>query len=211
MVAILETLLLRTIHSNTLNKIPSTIPSLSRQLELSPMIIEPSINFLESKGSLIKQSDNRYILSPFGKKQITLVMTGGTFDILHVGHIFTFQQAKLLGDLLAVVVATDKTVEKRKNRPPTNPQKERVQIVRHIREVDAVILGDETDFMNSVDYIQPDIIALGYDQSHDEKNLYKTLSARGHGHVKIVRLKQYIAGKSTSKIMQDIIKHSYRT
>ncbi|MHA1398088.1 MAG: hypothetical protein ACTSSF_10365 [Candidatus Heimdallarchaeaceae archaeon] len=47
MVAILETLLLRTIHSNTLNKIPSTIPSLSRQLELSPMIIEPSINFLE--------------------------------------------------------------------------------------------------------------------------------------------------------------------
>jgi len=49
------------------------------------------------------------------KKKIRVV-TGGVFDILHVGHIHFLKQAKELGDELIVIVAHDKTVEERKGR-----------------------------------------------------------------------------------------------
>ena len=66
------------------------------------------------------------------------------------------------------------------------------------------------DLMDPIDIIKPDIIALWYDQFHQEKKLHKTLVSRGYAHTKLVRLKKHVVGKSTSKIVQDIIKHSYR-
>lgn len=210
MTGTIELILLRTIYSNSIKKIPSTSPALSRQLELPLLIIQPSISFLVAKGSIIKNDDDTYSLAPLGRKQFVVVLTGGTFDILHTGHIFTFEQAKLLGDVLVVVVATDKFVEEQKNHPPTNSQGERAKLLNHIKEVNAAIEGHETDFMWTVDFVKPDIIALGYNQFHNEKQLYKQLTSRGYGHVKIVRLKKNIPGKSTSRIVQDIIKHNYR-
>ena len=78
------------------------------------------------------------------------------------------------------------------------------------KEVDAVVLGSEKDFMDPIDVIKPDIIALGYDQFHQEEKLHKTLVSRGYAHTKLIRLKKHVVGRSTSKIVQDIIKHSYR-
>ncbi|MCG3215534.1 MAG: FAD synthase [Candidatus Heimdallarchaeota archaeon] len=206
----LEHLLLKKIYVNSLEGISSSLSVLTRQLGLSNEVIEPRLLSLLEKGSLEKDDSGCFKLSKLGRKQLTVVLTGGTFDLLHTGHIFTFQQSKLLGDLLVVVIATDKTVEKSKNHTPTNSQTERAQVVKHIREVDAVIVGDENDFINTVDLIKPDLIALGYDQKHDEKKLYSKLSSRGHEHVKIIRLKKHIPGKSTSRIVQDIINHNYR-
>ena len=116
----------------------------------------------------------------------------------------------MLGDVLVIIIATDKTVQKFKQHPPTNSQKDRAELVRHLREIDAAVEGSETDFLDTIETIQPDIIALGYDQKHNEKDLYKKLNERGFSHVKIIRLKKHVLGKSTSKIVQDIIKHSYR-
>lgn len=206
----IERLLLKTIYSNSIKQIPSTISTLSRLLELSQPILEPSLSYLVEKDSLSLSSDGKYSLLGLGRKQLTIVMTGGTFDLLHSGHLFTFKQAKLLGDILTVVIATDKTVEKEKKRHPSKTQDERVMVVNHIKEVDVAVIGSEYDFIETVNLIQPDIIALGYDQYHDEKHLYETLSSKGYPHVKIIRLKEYIPGKSTTKIMQDMIKHNYR-
>ncbi|MFW9851764.1 MAG: adenylyltransferase/cytidyltransferase family protein [Candidatus Thorarchaeota archaeon] len=206
----LEKLLLKTIYSCTINKTPSTLSALSRLLELSHDILNPSLESLIEKNSIKIDSKNHYYLTDFGRKQLTVVMTGGTFDLLHTGHLYTLQQAKYLGDVLVVVIATNKTVEKMKNRPPTNDQKERARIISRIKEVDAVVLGSEKDFMVPIDIIKPDIIALGYDQFHQEEKLHQTLVSRGYAHTKLVRLKKHVIGKSTSKIVQDIIKHSYR-
>ncbi|MHA2357610.1 MAG: adenylyltransferase/cytidyltransferase family protein [Candidatus Heimdallarchaeaceae archaeon] len=210
MTGTIEHLILKTVYSNSINKVPSTIQTITRLLGLSSLIIEPILENLLSKDSIISDSEGKYSLTSFGRKQLTVVLTGGTFDLLHSGHLFTFEQAKFLGDVLVVVMATDKTVEKEKNRKPSKTLEERARVVGHIKEVDAVVLGSELDFMDTVNFVQPDIIALGYDQYHDEKNLYETLSKNGHSHVKIVRLKEYIPGKSTTKILQDIIKHNYR-
>ncbi len=210
MVGSLNHILLKKIYSNNLHKLFSTIPTLSRQMELSQDIIKVSLLDMVDNGIIIESNNHHFHLTELGRKKITIVMTGGTFDIIHTGHIFTFEQARMLGDMLVIVIATDKTVQKFKQHPPTNSQKDRVELIRHLREVDAAIEGSETDFLETIDAIKPDIIALGYDQKHDEKDLYKKLNERGFSHVKIVRLKEHVFGKSTSKIVQDIIKHSYR-
>lgn len=210
MVGTLRHLILKKVYSNSIQEINSSLQTLSRQFELSKEQIVESIESLIHDGSITKDDEGNFSITPLGKKQFSIVMTGGTFDILHTGHIFTFEQAKMLGDVLVIVIATDKTVQKFKNHPPTNLQRERAQMVRHIREVDAAVEGSETDFFETVKLIEPDIIALGYDQKHNEKDLYQKLQERGFSHVKIVRLKEHVLGKSTSKIVQDIIKHSYR-
>ncbi len=210
MVGSLDYILLKKIYSNNLHKIFSTILTLSRQIELSQDIVKSSLLDMVNAGTVIENNDHHFHLTELGRKKFTVVMTGGTFDFIHTGHIFTFEQARMLSDVLVIVIATDKTVQKFKQHTPTNSQQERVVLIRHLREVDAAIEGSEADFFETVETIQPDIIALGFDQKHDEKDLYKKLNERGFSHVKIVRLKEHVFGKSTSKIVQDIIKHSYR-
>lgn len=210
MIGSLDYILLKKIYSNNLHKIFSTIPTLSRQIELSQDFVKSSLLDMVNTGTVIENNDHQFHLTELGRKKFTVVMTGGTFDIIHTGHIFTFEQARMLGDVLVIVIATDKTVQKFKQHPPTNSQLDRVRLVRHLREVNAAVEGSETDLFETVGSIQPDIIALGYDQKHDEKDLYKKLNERGFSHVKIVRLKEHVFGKSTSKIVQDIIKHNYR-
>ena len=210
MVGTLDYILLKKIYSNNLHKISSTILTLSRQVELSKDTTKASLLNMVDNGSITESTDHHFHLTELGRKKITVIMTGGTFDIIHTGHIFTFEQARMLGDVLVIVIATDKTVQKFKQHLPTNSQNDRAELIRHLREVDAAIEGSETDLFETVESIQPDIIALGHDQKHDEKDLYKKLNERGFSHVKIIRLKEHVFGKSTSKIVQDIIKHNYR-
>ncbi len=210
MSSIEDKFVIKQIYINSLKDIKSSLTSISRQLGFSLDYVNTSIESLIEKGSIEVDYQNNYHLTELGRKQISVILTGGTFDILHVGHLFAFNQSKLLGDVLVVVLATDKNVEKLKNHPPTNSQEERAEIVEYVKGVDAAIVGDETDFMKMIDAIKPDIITLGYDQKHDEKELYKAISEGGYPHVKIIRLQKHVSGKSTSKIVQEIIKHNYR-
>jgi glycerol-3-phosphate cytidylyltransferase/FAD synthetase len=210
MIGIEDKLVIKRIYTNSLKGIKSSLSSISRQLGFTLEFVSSIIESLVEKGSVEVDPENNYHLTEIGRKLITVVLTGGTFDILHVGHLFTFNQSKLLGDVLVVVLATDRNVEKLKEHIPTNSQEDRVELVDHIKAVDAAILGDEDDFMKIMDFVNPDIITLGYDQKHDEKDLHKTISSKGHSHVKIIRLQKHVSGKSTSKIVQEIIKHNYR-
>ena len=57
-------------------------------------------------------------LSEIQDSSLKIVLAGGVFDIIHPGHINTLNAAKKLGDVLVVVVATDKTAIKMKKRKP---------------------------------------------------------------------------------------------
>jgi len=134
------------------------------------------------------------------------VMATGTFDILHLGHIYFLKEAKKLGDTLAVVVATDSTVRKLKHEP-VNPEKIRLDLIKELSVVDEAYLGQEEDMYEVVKEIKPDIIALGYDQVHDEKSVEKELKKRNIN-AKIVRLAEYEGGsdlEGTRKIIGKII------
>ena len=134
------------------------------------------------------------------------VMATGTFDILHLGHIYFLKEAKKLGDILAVVVATDSTVRKLKHEP-VNPEKIRLDLIKELKIVDEAYLGHEEDMYEIVKEIKPDIIALGYDQIHDEKTVEKELSKRKIN-AKVVRLTEFEGGsdlEGTRKIISKII------
>lgn len=92
------------------------------------------------------------------------VIVFGTFDPLHEGHINLFQQAKKLGDYLIVVVTRDERIKTQKNRPPRSNENKRVSAIEKNNLVNEVILGDKNNKFTILDKINPDIIAIGYDQ-----------------------------------------------
>ncbi len=135
---------------------------------------------------------------------MTRVMASGVFDILHSGHVHYLSEAKNLGDELVVVVATDATVRRRKHMPIT-PEKMRLELVSSLKPVDRAVLGREGDMYKVVEEIRPDIIAIGYDQTFDEKVVEAELRKRGLD-TKVVRLSHYSADlDGTRKIIQRII------
>lgn len=97
------------------------------------------------------------------------VLAGGVFNIIHPGHIWFLERAKALGDCLVVVVANDRTVLKSK--PLIRPQEERKRALENLGIADKVLIGDEGDFLKVVRKERPGIIALGYDQKFDAKEL----------------------------------------
>ena len=133
-------------------------------------------------------------------------MATGTFDLLHLGHIYYLKEAKKLGDKLAVVVATDITVRRLKHEP-VNPEEIRLNLIKELKIVDEAYLGHEDDMYEIVEEIKPDIIALGFDQFHDEKKIESELKKRKIK-AKIVRLKEYNGGsdlEGTRRIINKII------
>jgi FAD synthetase len=133
-------------------------------------------------------------------------MATGTFDLLHMGHIYYLKEAKKLGDVLVVVVATDATVRKLKHDPIT-PQDIRVNLIKELKIVDEAYLGHEQDMYAIVEEIKPDIIALGFDQIHDTVTIKNELKKRKLN-VQVVRLSKY-QGESdlegTRRIIQKVI------
>jgi len=134
------------------------------------------------------------------------VMATGTFDILHLGHIYFLKEAKKLGDKLAVVVATDSTVRHLKHEP-VNPEEIRLELIKELKVVDEAYLGHEEDMYEIVEELKPDIIALGFDQVHDEKKINAELKKRNIK-AKVVRLSEFKKGsdlEGTRKIISKII------
>lgn len=117
------------------------------------------------------------------------VMATGTFDILHLGHVFFLKEAKKLGDSLTVVVAHDDTVRRLKHEP-INPGHIRVGLVQELKMVDTAVLGNKGDMYGIVKEIAPDIIALGFDQIHDVKDIQKKLKQLKIS-AKVTRLPEY--------------------
>ena len=108
-------------------------------------------------------------LSEIQNSSSKIVLAGGVFDIIHPGHINTLNAAKRMGDVLVVVVATDKTAIKMKKRRPLHSAQLRQELVSSLSMVDLCIIGDEDDIFKTVDLVKPQVIALGYDQTHQEK------------------------------------------
>ena len=134
------------------------------------------------------------------------IMATGTFDLLHLGHIYFLKAAKNLGDKLIVVVATDVTVRRLKHEP-VNTEEIRLGIIKELKVVDEAYLGYEDDMYEIVEEIKPDVIALGFDQAHDEKKINSELKKR-RLIAKIVRLDEFKGGsdlEGTRRIIGKII------
>ena len=134
------------------------------------------------------------------------VMATGTFDLLHLGHIYYLKEAKKLGDTLVVIVAKDSTVRRLKHEP-INSEEIRLNLIKELKIVDEAHLGHEDDMYKIVKEVKPDLIALGFDQIHDEKNIKSELEKRKIN-VKVIRLSEFKGGsdlEGTRRIIGKII------
>ncbi len=131
-----------------------------------------------------------------------VVLAGGVFDIIHPGHIHTLNAAKALGDILVVAIATDKTAKKMKKRSPLHNQELRRELVSCLSMVDKAIVGHEDDIFQTVKEIKPNIIVLGYDQTHQEKFISDGCK-RINLNVEIVRLQSPVPHLSSSEIEKE--------
>jgi len=144
----------------------------------------------------------------FGNKGKKIVLAGGVFDIIHPGHIHTLNAAKALGDVLVVAIATDKTAKKMKKRQPLHSQELRHELVSSLSMVDVAVIGNEDDIFETVKLVKPDVIALGYDQVHQEKFISDGCK-RINLHTKIVRLQSPVPELSSSDIQKEYGKNIY--
>ena len=117
------------------------------------------------------------------------VMAVGVFDLLHAGHLHYLEQAKSLGDHLTVVVAHDDTVRIRKHEPVTNHDLRR-RMVEGLKPVDEAIVGNSPDvsIFEILPLVNPDVIALGYDQEHAEDSIKQKLIELGYQNIKVTRV-----------------------
>jgi len=109
---------------------------------------------------------------------MTRVMAAGVFDLLHTGHLHYVREAAELGDELFVVVARDRSVRERK-RPPITPEQMRLELVDALDPVTEAVLGDEEDHYRTVERVDPDVIALGFDDYHRAEDIEAECEARG--------------------------------
>ena len=167
---------------------------------LSDFEADSVLNELKEKGLI--RINQGIVLTKEGRKKITVVLTGGVFDIIHRGHIYTLSKAKALGDVLVVVVARDKIVEKIRGKPAMNSERDRAELVSSIKYVDAALLGSEDDPLGAMYVVKPDIIAIGYDQKHDEKEIEMKALERGIN-VKVKRLDSPIPDMKSTKIKKE--------
>lgn len=137
---------------------------------------------------------------------MTRVMAAGVFDLVHLGHVRYLEEARGHGDELVVVVATDKSVRERK-RPPILPEEMRVELVRALKPVDEAVLGREDDHFETVRQVDPDVIALGYDDHHREADLAADLEARDLGHIEVVRCKRFEHDVASTRRIVERIRH----
>lgn len=108
---------------------------------------------------------------------LTRVLATGTFDLLHPGHLYFLEQAKILGGELYVIISRDVNVNHKPT--PIIPEKQRLEMVAALKPVDFALLGSLTDYFEPIAEIRPDIIALGFDQKFQEKELEEALNKRG--------------------------------
>ncbi len=92
------------------------------------------------------------------------VITFGTFDVFHVGHLRVIERAAALGDRLVVGVSADALNLRKKGREPVFSERERMAIVAALKPVDEVFLEESLELKR--DYIEKfsaDVLVMGDD------------------------------------------------
>ena len=174
-----------------------------KQILENNMISEEQIS--EKIEKLIQDNlvnQDKMTLTEIGRGSLRVVLAGGVFDIIHPGHISTLNAAKALGDVLVVVVATDNTAVKMKKRRPIHSQEQRQELVNSLSVVDLCLIGQENDIFKTVNLVKPQIIALGYDQVHQEQFITEGCK-KIKLDAKVARLQSPIPESSSSKIEKE--------
>lgn len=102
------------------------------------------------------------------------VYTGGTFDLIHSGHVNFLRRCSEMGEV-TVALNTDEFIEQYKGKPPIMTFQERREVLlglRYVSEVVANVAG--ADSRISIELVKPDLVVIGSDWAR--KDYYKQMS-----------------------------------
>lgn len=139
-----------------------------------------------------------------GKK---IVFTNGCYDLLHIGHVRCFKEARKLGDVLVVGLNSDRSVRALKGPPrPIVPEGERAEILAALECIDYVTIFDQDDPRDIIAHVKPDILVKGGDWTVDTIIGRDIVESYGG---KVLSL-PLTAGVSTTSIVNGIVSHLSR-
>ncbi|MFA6315376.1 MAG: adenylyltransferase/cytidyltransferase family protein [Candidatus Paceibacterota bacterium] len=131
---------------------------------------------------------------------LKIVLTQGTYDMVHIGHARYFEEARKHGDLLIVGVDSDKKVRQRKGpERPIVPQSERLEMITHLRSVDIVTLKENNmPRWHLIKTVRPDVLIVTKETmvKYDEKEIREMRSYCG----KVVVLNPMATTSTSAKI-----------
>jgi rfaE bifunctional protein nucleotidyltransferase chain/domain/rfaE bifunctional protein kinase chain/domain len=136
-----------------------------------------------------------------------VVATGGCFDVLHAGHVSSLEAARRMGDGLVVLLNSDESVRRSKgDGRPVNSEEDRARVLLGLGCVDAVEIFEDDDPSATLERLRPDVWAKGAD--YGGTVLPEAKVVRGYGG-RVVLL-PYLAGRSTTRILNDLINEEVR-
>ena len=95
---------------------------------------------------------------------VRTVITFGTFDVFHVGHLRIIERAASYGDRLVVGVSADALNRKKKNREPVFTEAERIAIVGALKSVDEVFVEESLELKRHyIEKYSADVLVMGDD------------------------------------------------
>jgi FAD synthetase len=198
----LDKTILANLYSSMLDPSISPYVRLKARLPISQEFYNSMVSRLIKIG-LVEKSDPTK-LTFIGRDALNVVLVGGVFDLIHPGHIHTLKAAKAEGDVLVVVVARQSTAQKiKKYRKIYHDEKLRRDLVTSLNFVDLALIGKEGTLYDTVEYVKPNMIALGYDQAHSEKDIAENCKKRNLN-VQVIRLSTPIPGSKSSKIKEEM-------
>ncbi|MEW5840141.1 MAG: adenylyltransferase/cytidyltransferase family protein [Thermoproteota archaeon] len=192
---------LASLYASALEPAVAPYERIRRRLPVSRELFEDRIKALAAKGLVEKDKEK---LTFIGRDAIKVVLVGGVFDLIHPGHIHTLKAAKEIGDVLVVIIARTATAQKiKKDRKIYHDESLRKELVESLNFVDLALIGREGTLYDTVEYVRPDVIALGYDQAHSEKDVAENCKKRGLN-VQVTRLSTPIPGSKSSKMKEEL-------
>lgn len=134
-----------------------------------------------------------------------VVWTNGCFDLLHVGHIRSFRDAKALGDILIVGINSDASVRaiKGDTRPVVN-QADRAEMLAALEMVDYVTIFDEPTPVEALTRLRPDIHCKGAEYADGARPVPERETVLSYGGQ--IRFLPFHPGRSTTDLVDRIVK-----
>jgi len=139
------------------------------------------------------------------KQHKKIVFTNGGFNILHVGHIRSLQDAKQLGDVLVVAVNSDASLRRLKGvNYPLIPEDERLEVLAALECVDVLTLFSEPTVDSLLLKLKPHIHAKGTDYTKESVPERETVLSYG-GEIAIVGdAKDHASSSIISRIRESL-------
>jgi cytidyltransferase-like protein len=193
---------LASLYASNLDPSISAYHRVKARLPISQEFFRTRTSHLGKLGFVEKDDPSK--LTFIGRDALRVVLVGGVFDLIHPGHIHTLKAAKEQGDVLVVVVARTSTAQKiKQGRKIYHDEELRKELVTSLNFVDIAIVGREGTLYDTVEHVKPDVIALGYDQAHSEKEISENCKKRNLN-IRVIRLSTPIPGSKSSRMKEDL-------